>query len=345
MPIQRSRDRALGPYAHRRRFRVVFVVGGTRTPETFETESEALARVAAFNKSVGEEDRTIGAAIDRYEEHLAELGNKTKSNKTTITRLRAFFKPFRHDAVDSLTPKKANKIYDAYKRTPTRTGKPPADTTHREVCKQARTFVAWCRDKGWVKGNPFADVKLTGKTKKGKPAVRIDELRKLYAACVEEGSDGAFAVLTALVMGMRATETVSLVARDIDDGGRLIWIDDTKTATGRRALEIPDDVVGGWLRRRAMAAEGGRLWPGKNRSWLYREAKRLSKAAGIPPVGAQQLRFAHSNIAKIAGVTASVVAAQLGHTEAVNAAHYTEAGVDQSAQARRAFGVINGGAR
>ena len=343
MPIQQRQDRALGPYKHRRRFRVVFIVGGTRTPENFASESEALERIAAFNKSVGEEDRTIGAAIDRYEDHLSEVGNKSNSNGTMLSRLRAFFKPFRHDPIDGVTTKKAKKIYESYKKRPTRTGKPPADTTHRETCKNARTFFAWCRDQGWVKGNPFREVKLTGKTKKGKPAVRIDELRKLYAACVEEKSDGAFAVLTALVMGMRATETVSLVARDIDDGGRLIWIDDTKSENGRRALEIPDSVVGDWLRRRALAAEGGRLWPGKDRTWLYRQAKRLAKVAGIPPVGAQQLRFAHSNVAKIAGVTASVVAAQLGHTEAVNAAHYTEAGVDQSAQARRAFGVINGG--
>jgi integrase len=40
-------------------------------------------------------------------------------------------------------------------------------------------------------------------------------------------------------MGMRAGEILHCVARDVDDGGRLLWIPVSKTRSGKRVLEIP----------------------------------------------------------------------------------------------------------
>jgi hypothetical protein len=34
-----------------------------------------------------------------------------------------------------------------------------------------------------------------------------------------------------LLMGMRASEVVNRVTRDVDDGGRLLWIPEAKTRT------------------------------------------------------------------------------------------------------------------
>lgn len=345
MPQPKKSDRALGPYQHRRKWRVFWVVDGERTPQDFETESEAIEAIEFFRQAVGLDARTVATAIDSYEEWLAEKGTKKKSNKTTLSRLRAFFAPFQHEPIDELTEKKAAKIYKRYRESKTRLGTPPADATHQWTLRETRTFFSWCRDKGWIKGNPFANVKPVGTPNEGKPALRIDECRKLYATCLEDASDGAFAVLTALFMGTRATETVTLTGRDVDDRGTVLWVEGegTKHAKKPRKLRLPDEHVANWLRRRAAHAHGGRLWPGKDRTWLYREAKRLSKLAGVPPVGAQQLRVSHSVIVQIAGVTAAVVAEQLGHDESVNRAAYSAPGVAEQAQARRVFEVMDGG--
>ena len=41
-------------------------------------------------------------------------------------------------------------------------------------------------------------------------------------------------------MGMRANEIVNRVVRDLDDGGKLLWIPDSKTEAGRRTLQVPE---------------------------------------------------------------------------------------------------------
>jgi integrase len=46
--------------------------------------------------------------------------------------------------------------------------------------------------------------------------------------------------MTALAMGMRASEIVSRVVRDLDDGGALLWRPDSKTLAGRRKLQVPE---------------------------------------------------------------------------------------------------------
>ena len=56
----------------------------------------------------------------------------------------------------------------------------------------------------------------------------------------DQGNDGAVAAMMSLVMGMRCTEIVSRVVRDLDDGGALLWIPDSKTLAGRRKLQVPE---------------------------------------------------------------------------------------------------------
>ena len=43
------------------------------------------------------------------------------------------------------------------------------------------------------------------------------------------GNDAAVGVLTALLMGMRASEVTDRVVRDLDDEGCLLWIEVGKT--------------------------------------------------------------------------------------------------------------------
>jgi integrase len=72
--------------------------------------------------------------------------------------------------------------------------------------------------------------------------LRIDEARKLDELCIAKanaGNDGAEGVLTALLMGMRASEVTDRVVRELDDEGRLFWIEVGKTKRSRRTLEVP----------------------------------------------------------------------------------------------------------
>jgi integrase len=42
----------------------------------------------------------------------------------------------------------------------------------------------------------------------------------------------------ALLMGLRANEVTNRKCRDVDDDGRVLWIDRAKTRKGARTLEI-----------------------------------------------------------------------------------------------------------
>lgn len=60
----------------------------------------------------------------------------------------------------------------------------------------------------------------------GNAQLRVDEERRWLAKAVElaaAGEAGAVAAIVALLMGMRASEIVERVVRDVDGGGRLLW--------------------------------------------------------------------------------------------------------------------------
>jgi integrase len=85
---------------------------------------------------------------------------------------------------------------------------------------------------GWLRATPLEDVTPVGQRNRGKKQLRIDEARKLVDLCIAKanvGNDVAVGVLTALLMGMRASEVTDRTVRDLDDEGRLLWIELGKT--------------------------------------------------------------------------------------------------------------------
>jgi integrase len=119
--------------------------------------------------------------------------------------------------------------------------------------------------------------------------------------------------MTALVMGMRASEIVSRVVRDLDDGGALLWIPDSKTLAGRRKLQVPEflqpylvELARG---RDPQAALFGEHW----RDWLRKWVQRICKGAGVPKVAAHGMRGLHGTLAVDSGITSHAVASALGH--------------------------------
>ena len=115
--------------------------------------------------------------------------------------------------------------------------------THRNALAAAKVFGAWCVEQRWLKDNPASRVKPIGERNRGKPQLRIDETRKLVELCLtlaDQGHVGAVAVLTLLLLGLRASEVTDRVCRDLDDEGCLLWVPFGKTRRSKRALEVPE---------------------------------------------------------------------------------------------------------
>lgn len=226
--------------------------------------------------------------------------------------------------------------------------------THRNALAAAKAFGAWCVEQSWLRENPAAVVKPVGQRNRGKPQLRIDEARKLVEVCLrraERGHEGAVAVLTALLLGLRASEVTDRVVRDLDDGGKLLWIPVGKTRRSRRTLEVPE-LVRPYLRRLAegrapdeqliarTASKNGRR---RDRYWLLEVLHRLCKEAGVPAVCAHSLRGLHATLATEAGATPHLVASALGHASPqVTALHYTDPTTADRARTRKVLGRLAG---
>ena len=211
---------------------------------------------------------------------------------------------------------------------------------------EAKTFLGWCLDQRFIGQNPLAAVKGVGKRRHGKPQLCIDEARKLRALCHElaaAGEDGPVAVLMGLLMGMRAGEIVSRTARDLDDGGRILWIPDSKTEAGKRTVEVPDELQPYLLARCEGKPHSALIFPAKRRGkhwrdWVAEETRRLCKLADIPVVCAHSLRGFVATVAIQAGGAPHLVAAALGHVSPTTTLQsYALPGSAQHAQQRRAL--------
>jgi integrase len=223
-------------------------------------------------------------------------------------------------------------------------------------------------ERGWLKVNPAEKLSAEGTKARRKKQLRINEARRWSEKAIElaaAGDDGAVAALSALVLGLRASEITDRVVRDLDDDGRVLWIDHGKTENAERFLEIPS-----LLRPHSLALTKGRL-PGaplfwrtstrtgkaRDRHWVLRSVRRICAAAGVPTVCAHSLRGLHSTLAQEAGVTGHLVAgalvgvpgatpggdvdrqtaAQLGHgSTATTHGHYTAPGAVERARVARA---------
>lgn len=314
--MREKRDRAYGPYPHRKKFRVVVVgADGVRATATFKSEALAKQRVAEVNaEAIG---RTVSDAIEAF---LAASTAKTRSKKTIKYRLRGITGD-RDRLLRKLTPTVARELFEA--RAPAVSG----DTQFHELAS-ARAFAEWCISKGWIAVNPFTGIKPTKPRKRGKPQLRIDEARKLVDVCLAERSAVATAVALSLLCGMRASSVTNRAVRDLDDGGRVLWIENDKTNAGDRRLEVPEV-----LRPRLLAYTNGRVGEARlfgdiDRHDLRYAARRLCKLAGIKVVSPHSLRGTHASLARPV-VPVEHVARVLGHSgPAITRRNYIAPGLE-----------------
>lgn len=289
------------------------------------------------------------ATIERAENHLRNLLDVDRNGKRSVTWVL----------------KQGQALYDACQIRDV----DPEDgaitrysvATHRGALAAGRSWASYCRERGWLRADPFELVKGVGRRNWGraKPQLRVDEGRTLtdflLARCTPVVEPAAVAVLAALLLGPRATEVVARDVRDLDDGGRLLWIPTSKTANGRRELEVPEvlrplllelarDKIGAaplFVSERGRSGKGARV----TRSWLYYHCKRLCRLAGVPVIGPHGMRRSHGSIARRGGATGELVAGQLGHgSVAVQERSYVAPGSGEAAAAREVeLRLVKGG--
>lgn len=360
MAQRRRGERVLGPYPHAGKWRLIVVgPGGEKSRREYESKKEAeRIKLRVAHELAIAEERTVADAKKEYVMYLREeKQNKPGSVEDTEYRLGMFFAEVDEEgkamrdlndvALTSITPTKGAELYAGLRRRKAKSGKVLAVDSHRNILAEARSFLKWCLGKKWIVRNPLDGVEGVGKRRHGKEQLRIDEARKWQAKAIEladVGETGAVAAMMCLVMGMRCSEVVSRVVRDLDDGGRLLWIPDSKTLAGRRKLQVPEflqpylvDLVKGRESRAALFGEHWRDWP---RKWV----QRVCRAAGVPMATAHAMRGLHGTLAVDSGITSHAVAAALGHESfRTTAESYAQRDAVSSAQQKRVLGVLHGG--
>lgn len=344
--MRRNRtEKVHGPYQHRNRWRVV-VTGsdGRQTVASFASRAEAEAVAASARaQSTG---RTVSAAVDAFEAWQRDRGLAASSVHRTHNGLLAILQleANGHRPLRWLTPARAEQLY-----ADVQVGR--AVDTQRSELGYARALGKFCVKRGWLAANPFAGVEAVGRRKRGKVQLHADEARKLFAVCLEEKSKASIAVAVALLLGLRASEVTNLQARDIDDGGRLVWVQRGKTAAARRTLEVPT-VLRPILVELA-AGRPGAAWlfgaadiERRSRHWMLHHVGRLCELAGVPVVCVHALRGTHASLATSAGASAYAVASALGHTSpVVTEAHYVSVQSRADNTQRAVLTVLDGGRR
>jgi integrase len=379
MARRRQGERVLGPYKEAEdKFRIIEIdEKGERFSSVFPGEKEAEIYKAELLGELAVLNQTTSTALDEYRDHLKSKGNKPDSIRQTCWAIKMFFpQPI---AFDGLTPKKCAALYDALRtralpsRQPHGFEGPPEPTflsvdSHRGILSQARTFLAWCIERGYLRGaNPLENVKGVGKRRpRGKSLgksgneLRVKEARAWYAKALElaDGDDqGAIAALVALLLGLRANEIVSRKVADLDDDeapGDLLWIPCSKTPAGRRTLEVPEV-----LRPLLLACAEGKspdrylfecereqdaIGKPHVRDWVLDQVHRVCDAAKVPRVTAHAMRGLLATLTAERGLAGHMIAATLGHEdERITMQAYAAPGSAATGVNRLGLKVLNGG--
>jgi integrase len=164
------------------------------------------------------------------------------------------------------------------------------------------------------------------------------------------GDDGAFAAAVALVMGLRAKEIIQRVVPDVDAFSRVLYIEKAKTAAGNRMLKRPKMLWPHFESRIQGKNPMDTLLLGQSinfhrSDWVRYQVLSICKELKLSAcVCAQGLRGTHSSFAQETGVTAQLVAQQLGHeSEETTLEHCTRPGLPEEQKSKRVLRVLTGG--
>ena len=325
--------RVLGPYKNGDKWRLVVLDGGSRKAVVAETHEAALALrddlQGALKKHIA---RSFEESLEEYLKNLIDRG----VSHDTADKVKRMLRPFLplDEPLTAIDAERAAQMYlDETKRTKSN-GEPIANDSHHLLLRRIKHFYKWAISRRYVTSNPFAEVTPIGRPRRGKQQLRIDEARKLVATAMERAKTldaGSTAILMQIFLGLRPTEALVRVVRDLDDQGRILWVPFGKTSHAKRRLQIPDalrDVL--LLHAKDKPADAPLLGPPGDalhtRDIIRYRLKLLCQQLGLPTVCPHSLRGLNATLALDAGATAQHVAAALGHASfATTARHYADA--------------------
>lgn len=351
---RRSMARILGPYQERGRWRLIIVEDGGRRSVFFPTLEEARKYKSSTEREISRPpSRTIADMLAEWHTQKLSAGQcKPRTVAHQFGRLKTFFVPVADEDIASLTPRRAAALYqETRERVSPKTGALLSAASHRFDLWSAHVFYRWAVQRGYVGVSPFRDVKPVGKLNAGKPQLRIEEARRFTNAAVsyfeEKRHPLAVGALVALTMGLRTSEVLDRVVRDLDDGGRYLWIDAGKTVNARRHLEVPE-VVQPFLIQLAEGKRPDDLLFGErstggphHKQKMWEMVKRLCQRAGVPSVCTHSLRGLWATLAVQSGAASHVVAANLGHNSfAVTQRYYAQGSAVTNAATARVVGAL-----
>lgn len=331
------------PQPHGRKWRVVHAGDdGGRTRTTFNSEREAERFIERFYASqAGTFGRTVAQSVDEYLDAKRAEGIKESTLTTLAYRLKGMLRTTDRDRpLLSVTAAVAKRFIAERK---TKRGKRPRTDTLVGELVAVQGWSAWCVAQGWLRADPFKDIKIKGERARGKAQLRIDEARRFIDVALGESSREGIAASMALLMGMRASEIAGRSVRDVDDRGRVLWIERAKTRRGDRHLEVPEVLRGPLLELCAGRKSTEPLFGDVDRHWVGYHVRRLCDKAKVPVVSPHGLRGTQSSIA-VQAVPVEHVAAALGQSgPAVTRRHYLSKGAEQRGRGRAALVALDGG--
>lgn len=350
MGRQAGPDRVLGPYQCRGGWRIVIVRAGTKTfSEVIGSEAEALEHKRETEQSIQRENsEALRVAVDAFKVYMKEKGDKPSSIYNLERRFALLFGAALDGAARISEAQAAKLVKDMDGKTK-ENGKPYATATKVNALCMARVFGEWMvKNRRW-KSNPFTGLKVLGRANRGKVQLRIDEARRwlsVVEAAAAAGDVGAVPAMLCFPLGMRAGEVVARTVRDVDDGGRVIWIDYGKTVNARRRLVVPERTRPHLLRVVEGRAPEELLFPGLSRYALLRHVRRFCRLSGVTRVCSHSMRGLLATLSIESGAALAAVADGLGHgSPSITLAHYAQPGAQQAGQVARGLAVIETVAR
>ncbi len=328
------------PRPHNKKWRVYFrEAGDSKRYRDFTTENEAIQwrgsqRILAGGHPIGDE-------LSRY----LESKSAAASTLTTIRyRIESVIQDRQRIPVEAFPWAKAWADHVANSSSDTQIG----------TLSALRGFVKHLRQDKILRTDPLSEIRPSGRKKRGKTQGRVDEARRLVAACISAGDPAALALVTALTLGTRPGEVCNLRCRDLDANGSILWVDGEKSDAARRAANVPPELS---RLLRPLAADQPRdaflfRWTVQRtrtaldvlkarRDFLNRRLAQLCADVSIDRLTAHSLRGMHASFARARGATAADVVAMLGHRSyTTTERHYIAPGVDETRDAETVRGLL-----
>lgn len=344
----------LGPYVEqhgeKERFRLILKSSGRRKSLFYLTLAEARRAKARLEKEAFQlDEKPVEALIEEYIQYVGEYeGYRERTKRNERQRLLHFFgSPMRELRLSTVTANRAEQMYLSHsQRLGYNTGRPLSPTTHRADLRILKRFGDWAQRSGHIAKSPFTSVQPIGRDRTGKVQLRMDELdRWLQVAwqSVQAGDTLALVAMLCLWRGLRVSEVLGRVVRDLDEDGAVLVIEGAKTRAGNRRVDVPP-----FLRPFVQSLRAGQAptaWlfrqlrnPGKARRQgsVHQRVRAICRRAGVPAICTHSLRGTNATLKVQAGASEDYVARSIGHTSfGTTLRHYVDPKVKAAVDAQR----------